>query len=207
MARTKGPVRRRTASAEVSAALLNAAETVLDRDGADGVTVRAVASEAGVAPMGVYNRFTNKEGLLTALAIRAFDGLAAAIEVEPNGDPADRLRRACRGYRDFACTHPARYALVFATGTPAADPESPARTRGSEVFGTLVGMVGDLLAADGVTGVDAAEAAQAVWNGCHGAVTIELAGVSQTPDAATTFERMLDTFIAGVSHTPRQRPR
>lgn len=51
--------RRRTASDQVSAALL-----------------RAVAREAGVAPMGVYNRFENKEGLIAALASRALDELA-----------------------------------------------------------------------------------------------------------------------------------
>ena len=42
--------RRRTASHQVSAALLNAAETVLDRDGTVGVTIRAVAQEAAVSP-------------------------------------------------------------------------------------------------------------------------------------------------------------
>ena len=43
-------VRRRTASHQVSAALLDAAETVLDRDGTGGVTIRAVAHQAAVSP-------------------------------------------------------------------------------------------------------------------------------------------------------------
>src|SRR5690349_11778671 len=86
--------RTRTASEQVSAALLQAAETVLDRDGVIGVTVRAVAREAGVAPMGVYNRFVNKDGLLEALAIRTFDELAVAIEVPTGTEPIERLLRA-----------------------------------------------------------------------------------------------------------------
>ena len=86
---SKAPVRRRTASHEVSAALLHAAETVLDRDGIDGVTIRAVAHEAAVSPMSVYNRFDNKEGLIVALAMRALEQLAEAIDV-PDGRRAGR---------------------------------------------------------------------------------------------------------------------
>src|ERR687893_273816 len=48
---------QRTPSRDLEAALVDAAERVLVRDGLRGLTVRAVATEAGVAPMGVYNRF------------------------------------------------------------------------------------------------------------------------------------------------------
>jgi len=187
--------RRRTASEQVSAALLSAAETVLDRDGAAAVTVRSVAQEAGVAPMGVYNRFTNKDGLLAALALRAFDGLAAAIEVDTSGTPADRLRRSAQGYRRFAISHPARYALIFAAGSPAADPASPVTARGREVFGTLVDLVAALALGPGL---DPREAAQAVWNAQHGAVTLEVAGLVQTPDATAAFARTIDLVIRGL---------
>lgn len=187
--------RSRTASEQVSAALLQAAETVLDRDGVAGVTVREVAREAGVAPMGVYNRFANKDGLLEALAIRTFDELAAAIEVPTGLDPIQRLLLACRGYRGFALTHPARYSLVFASGSPAAVTSSPARTRGAEVFQTLVAMVRDV---SSDTDSDPVEDGQTVWNAVHGAVTIELAGVGQTSDATASFDHMLNMLVRGM---------
>jgi AcrR family transcriptional regulator len=108
---TKPPVRRRTASHQVSVALLHAAETVLDRDGTGGVTVRAVAHEAAVSPMSVYNKFENKDGLLVALAMRALDQLGKAIDVPKDVEPVERFRQACRRYREFALRHPARYSL------------------------------------------------------------------------------------------------
>ena len=67
--------RGRTPSADVERELLAAAETVLVRDGPGGLTVRAVAAEAGIAPMGVYNKLGGKDGLVDALLIRGFDRL------------------------------------------------------------------------------------------------------------------------------------
>lgn len=190
--------RRRTASDQVSAALLSAAEAVLDREGTSGVTVRAVAREANVAPMGVYTRFDNKEGLLSALATRALDELADAIAVSAKVDPAERFRRACRGYREFALRHPARYSLVFTAGSPLEDVTSPVAAHGRAVFGTLVDLVAGL--STQTTTSDAFEGAQAVWSAVHGAVTIEQARIGQTTDADASYERMLDLLIAGLSN-------
>src|SRR3984957_15139781 len=75
--------RGRTPSADLERAVLAAAEGVLVRGGPGGLTVRAVATEAGIAPMGVYNRLGGKDGLVDALLIRGFDRL-----------PAPRRRRA-----------------------------------------------------------------------------------------------------------------
>jgi AcrR family transcriptional regulator len=192
---TDGSPRRRTASDEVSAALLGAAEAVLDRSGKDGVTVRAVAKEAAVAPMGVYNRFGSKEGLLAALATRALDELAVAIEVPADLAPVERFRQACRGYRSFAVGNPARYSLIFAAGSPLSDQSSAVAAHGRPVFGVLVGLVDQL----GGRSADASETAQAVWSAMHGAVSVELAGISQTPDPTASFENLLDLLVRGVT--------
>jgi len=189
--------RRRTASDQVSAALLGAAETVLDREGAKGVTVRAVAREADVAPMGVYNRFDNKEGLLAALAMRALDELGTAIDVPTDIEPVERFRRACHGYREFAIRHPARYALIFTGGSPLEDTSSLVAARGRAVFGVLVELVRGLTS--GGAAADPVEGAQAVWSAVHGAVTIEQAKIGQTVDASTSFDHMLGILIDGIS--------
>ncbi|AQT78614.1 hypothetical protein B1R94_04160 [Mycolicibacterium litorale] len=194
---TAAPRRRRTASEQVSAALLSAAETVLDRSGTAGVTIRAVAAEATVAPMSVYNRFGSKEALLSALAMRALDQLGAAIDTPPSVEATERLRRACRSYRGYALTHPARYLLIFATGSPLQDQASPAAAHGRVVFDVLVGLVRAVTAGEPAT--DAVEAAQAVWAAVHGAVTLEIAGIGQTSDPATSYEHLLDLVVAGLA--------
>src|SRR3954469_23904765 len=81
----------RTPSRAVEQALVDAAERVLVRDGLAGVTVRAVATEAGGAPMGVYNRFGSKEALWAAVLVRGFDELHAAVVADADPDPVRRL--------------------------------------------------------------------------------------------------------------------
>src|SRR5919107_2916599 len=81
----------RTPSRAVEQALVDAAERVLVRDGLAGVTVRAVATEAGVAPMGVYNRFGSKDGLVAAVLARGFESLRAAASASDAPDPVERL--------------------------------------------------------------------------------------------------------------------
>src|SRR3954449_919923 len=89
----------RTPSRAVEQALVDAAERVLVRDGLGGLTVRAVATEAGVAPMGVYNRFGNKDGLVAAVLARGFEGLRAATAAAGDGGPGGPARGRGRGHR------------------------------------------------------------------------------------------------------------
>src|SRR5437763_1087484 len=100
------PARRgRTPSADVERELLAAAEAVLVRDGPGGLTVRAVAAEADIAPMGVYNRLGGKDGLVDALLIKGFDRLRESLEASmaAHGEPVVRNRFIACGlaYRQF----------------------------------------------------------------------------------------------------------
>jgi AcrR family transcriptional regulator len=170
---------------------------VLDRDGIDGVTVRAVAHEAVVSPMSVYNRFDNKEGLIVALAMRALGQLAEAIDVPDDIEPVERFRRACRSYREFALLHPARYSLIFGAGSPLEDQSSEVARSGRAVFTVLVELIRALRS--GVSEQESAEDAQIVWSAIHGAVTIEHVRIGQTPNAANTFDHMLELLTDSLA--------
>lgn len=194
--------RRRTASNQVSAALLDAAETVLDRDGVGGVTIRAVANNAAVSPVSVYNRFGSKDGLIVALALRTLAQLASAIDVTADVDPVGRFVQACKNYREFALRYPARYALIFGAGSPLEDQTSEVARSGRAVFDTLAGLI-SAMKSDG-SERDSAEDAQIVWNAVHGAVTIEQAGIGQTPNATETFEHLLEVFTDTLASSDQQ---
>ena len=110
--------RSRTPSAEVERELLAAAEAVLVRDGPGGLTVRAVAAEAGIAPMGLYSRLGGKDGLVDALLISGFDRLRAAIEAGDEPDTAARLYNCGLRYRNFALGNRHLHAIMFQDAIP-----------------------------------------------------------------------------------------
>jgi AcrR family transcriptional regulator len=200
----QAPARRgRTPSADVERELLAAAEAVLVREGPGGLTVRAVATEAGIAPMGVYNRFGDKDGLVDALLIKGFDRLREAIE---GGLTAGIAQDAVAGfyacglrYREFALANPHFYAIMFEGAFPREHSNAEVGEHAHAAFGALVRAV-QLAAAAGVLAApDPAEAAQQIWSAVHGAVTLELHGLVQTTDPERTYQASLLTLVYGLA--------
>jgi AcrR family transcriptional regulator len=75
--------------------VLDAAEVLLERDGAEAFSTTAVARLAGVSVGSVYRFFPDKEAIVEALAVRYWSdfadlvaGVAEADEQEPVADPA-----------------------------------------------------------------------------------------------------------------------
>ena len=193
--------RARTRSADVERELLAAAEAVLTREGPGGLTVRAVATEAGIAPMGVYNHLGGKDGLVEALLVRGFDRLRAAVEPGDEPDMLDRLTNSQRRYRDFALVNPHLYAMMFENAVP--HERSPAFSEhAAAAFTALVRNI-ELAAATGaITAPEPRAAAQQVWSAVHGAVTLELKGLVQVPDPEAAFLALVATLLRGLAQTP-----
>ena len=191
--------RSRTPSAEVERELLSAAEAVLVRDGPGGLTVRAVAAEAGIAPMGVYNRLGGKDGLVDALLIKGFDRLRAAIESPDDPDMRTRLRDGGLRYREFALANPHFYAIMFEEAIPREHDSAEVEEHARACFGALVRAVEMASAAGVIAAPDPLEAAQQIWSAVHGAVALELRGLVLTEDPAATYGAFLDTMIRGLA--------
>ncbi|HEU5418504.1 MAG TPA: TetR/AcrR family transcriptional regulator [Streptosporangiaceae bacterium] len=190
--------RRRTPSSDVRRELLGAAEAVLVREGPAGVTVRAVAAEAGIAPMGVYNRFGGKDGLVDALLIKGFDGLRAAVASRGEPDMLERLRASGERYRQFALTSRHFYAIMFEGALPHDAISAEATEHARAAFGALVTIVESAALAGVIIAPDPHETAQQIWSTVHGAVTLELQGLVQTPDPAQTYRDTVETVLRGL---------
>lgn len=76
--------------------ILDATLAVLARDGIAGVSVRAVAAEAGVARGLAGYYFTNKAGLVGAALRRIGEQDLDLVAPEPGVEPVDQLRRCLR---------------------------------------------------------------------------------------------------------------
>jgi AcrR family transcriptional regulator len=190
---------KRTPSRNVETALVDAAEAVLARNGPAAVTVRNVAAEAGVAPMGVYNRFGNKEGLVEALLTRGFDGLRQAVAAHGELDPIDRLRASGVRYRQFALQNPQHYAVMFGGAIPHGEFSPELNECAGGAFQELVGHVATAIAAGRLRPGDPVDIAQQIWSAVHGAVTLEMRGQVQTADPERTYLALLDLIIRGLA--------
>lgn len=98
------------------AALRAAAERLVAERGAAGISVRAVAEEAGVSTRAVYSLFGSKEALLVdALAQGAFEFLATEIEQLPQTDDpvVDLVEVGVQVFRRLVLEHPALYRIAF----------------------------------------------------------------------------------------------
>ena len=198
--------RARTRSQDVEQNLLDAAEAVLAREGLAGVTVRAVAAEAGVAPMGVYNRFGSKDGLIEALVMRSFDLLREAVVEHGETDPLQRLRNSGQRYREFALSHPQHYNVIFINNPGAHDGESSeVEEHARAAFEALVDHVVYGIEAGALKPGDPVDLAQQIWSTVHGAVSLELGQMVLTEDPAETYEHLLDLLTAGLTYSASDR--
>lgn len=191
--------RGRTPSADVERELVAAAEAVLVREGPGAVTVRAVAAEAGVAPMSVYNRFGGKDGLVEALLIIGFDRLREAMERGDEPDLRDRLRACGLRYREFALASPHFYAIMFEDAIPRDNDSLLVLEHATAAFEALVRQVELAGAAGVIAAAEPGEIAQQLWCAVHGAVALELKGLLQTPDTLRSYEAFLDTMLRGLA--------
>ncbi len=57
--------------------IAEAARKLLNKEGEDAVTMRRVAAMVGITPMAVYRHYSDRAGLLNALADTGFEELAA----------------------------------------------------------------------------------------------------------------------------------
>lgn len=65
---------------DLKSSLIEAANTILVRDGADALSLRAIAAEVGVSHMAPYAHFKNKKELMQAVATAGFVQMSATME-------------------------------------------------------------------------------------------------------------------------------
>jgi AcrR family transcriptional regulator len=92
--------------------ILDAAIALLDQEGPEAFTMRALADRLGVGTMAVYSHFRGKDEISDAVAQRLLD----TVELPPSrgGDPRRELREVCRGVYRLFTDHPSALRLLTA---------------------------------------------------------------------------------------------
>lgn len=184
-------------------ALLKAAETILERDGLTGLTLRAVAREAGVSHAAPAHHFRDLTGLVSELAAIGYRRFGAAMNdaVVPGRSWAEIGLARAHAYLDFARAYPAMYQLMFRAER--LDMSNPVLKEAANAsFAGLVQAVGEgrgeAVTNDALTLAQAADAARA-WSMMHGFSTLLLDGrlsdiLGRLP-AGSTVDQLLDVML------------
>jgi AcrR family transcriptional regulator len=176
--------------------VLEVAAGILERDGAQAVSTRSVAAAAGVRAASLYPLFGDKDGLLDALAIHAFDiYLAEKRNLARTGDPVSDMRRAWDAHVDFGLRHPAFYLLMFGTGRPGRRPPAA-----DEAHGLLLKFL-DRAAAAGCLRVPPALAARLLLAAVTG-VTLSLIGAPAEDRDPEISARTREALIGSLTTSP-----
>jgi AcrR family transcriptional regulator len=214
------PAVRRRASGEtpyhhgdLHDALLAAAERVLERDGLPGLTLRAVAREAGVSHAAPTHHFGDLSGLLSELAAIGFRRFNQAMIAAGNSEthPLMKALARAKAYVAYAQAQPGMYGLMFRTER--LDMTRPslheAATASFEGLASAVGagrnnaLTGDTL--ETLSLEQAATIARA-WSLVHGFTMLLLDGrlkdiLHRLPEG-TGVEQLLDAMLRSTAPRP-----
>ena len=185
-------------------ALLKAAEQVLERDGLQGLTLRAVAREAGVSHAAPTHHFGDLIGMVSDLAAIGFRQFNAAMAAASRGS-ADAARARATAYVAYARAHPGMYSLMFRTER--IDMTRPAlREAAHASFAGLAGAVGASRherITEETLSLEQVAAIVRAWSLVHGFTTLLLDGrltdilrrLPQGTDAETLLSAMLSSVM------------
>jgi len=148
-------------------ALRDAATAILEEEGLEALSLRAVARRAGVSHAAPYRHYSSHEALLVELASEGFAELRKEIALAAAGPSvqSDRITKIGAAYMRFVAKHPALTRLMFGPQLPDRD-KFPALAEAAESVGADIGAA----LADPVLGLS-------VWAAVHGLAMLILENV------------------------------
>ena len=186
--------------------ILEAAEYLLGRYGHDdAVSIRAVANRVGCTPPAIYLHFEDKTQLLFEVCARRFNELTDAVDLAVGSatDPLGKLVAGSKAYIEFGLANPEHYRILFMQ-KPILTPEQWRTLRVSTTagFNGLEQRCLDLQTAGLMGNHEPSTVAIAVWQLCHGIVSLMVAkpawGWNEVDDMT---EHLLGTYLRGLSHS------
>ncbi|MDM0002848.1 TetR-like C-terminal domain-containing protein [Variovorax sp. J22P240] len=193
------------------AALLAAAQDILESQGLEGLTLRAAARAAGVSHAAPKNHFDDLTGLLSELAAVGFRQFADALQLAAAGHAVaspERFESIGHAYVAFAREHPAMFLLMFRSER--LDMERPALREAIELArqalaGAAAGRLGLSQEAGAPVTPDQSATMVAAWSLVHGFAMLLIDGrlnpvLARRPEGADW-----QTLLTAVFNSRRAR--
>ncbi|MBL4637602.1 MAG: TetR/AcrR family transcriptional regulator [Kofleriaceae bacterium] len=178
--------------------LFDVAVSLLDQHGVSGVTIRAVAREAGVSHSAPVNHYKDRRALLTAIAQAQFEIILEDIEsalLKTPTNQKDRVEVFADAMIKFGFRYPHRYQLLWRGDL--IDHEDPQLLSAMDkIYDQLCD---EIDRAAPRAKVDRDTVAVALWSMVHGYIDMRLSGMFAPLDDKETgkprHRAMLDLFL------------
>lgn len=181
--------------------ILDAARQIINEQGADALSIRAIAERIDYSPAGLYEYFGSKEEIITAVCRQGHERLTQAMTAVDHTLPtAEYLIAIGLAYIQFAMQNPDYYLLMFTNPAFAGTLEQIQEEDSS--FTTLLATIQRGLD-EGIfrprSGYGALEMAYTAWAVVHGIAMLRLTYLTQQPfDFATADHEALRSMVHGL---------
>jgi AcrR family transcriptional regulator len=177
-------------------------------EGVDGVTMRRVASSAGVTAMAIYKHFHDRDALLRAATAAEYARIADYFE-RANARTTVPGMRGMLGYLNYAFDHPQLFRYMFSSRRADAFVFPTDLEAGhSPTFNVLQAIVSQLMDRGIFKRDDIAETALSIWAHAHGLIALYLSGRIAVSRAAfrKLYLRSLDRLVGGLATSTAKTP-
>ena len=168
--------------------ILTAAADLLEKNGVEGVTTRAVCRAAGITAPTLYRHFGDKDGLLRAVVAQGVNAFMAHKRANrQTADAMADLRRGWDRWIAFALERPKLFRLMVESTR-----SNPGATQ--EAFVIMRAIV-ERLATEGRLTTDAGTAARTIWAASNGVLTLFMQG-TPAAEIKPASELLFDALMA-----------
>jgi len=178
---------------DLKAALVDAAVEILRAEGAEALTLRAVARRVGVSQAAPYRHFADRRALVAAVAEQGFRRLQQVMLARISAAQAGGrggLKQVALAYVEFGLANSAEYRVMFGPEVAITDDLPELRETGRSVLGFVAEGIRQLQNAGLVGAGDPWLMAVTTWATLHGLVMLTLDG--QTAGVAPNVDALVE---------------
>lgn len=181
--------------------ILDTAHDLLNAEGRDAVTTRALTSALHIQAPTIYRIFGDKQGLLDQVALHGFSAhLATWTGWTPGADPIDSLRQGWDMHIDWGLLHPQVYSIAY--GEPRMGTSSLAADAIDAILRTQI----EVAAKDGLLAIPVSDAVNMIRATGVGVVFTLLAMPDDSRDM-TLSTRAREATMTAILARPANRDR
>ncbi|PHS63055.1 MAG: TetR family transcriptional regulator [Thalassobium sp.] len=190
-------------------ALLSAAVDSIREQGAENLSLRALARVVGVSQTAPYRHFADKNGLLVELARQTFDELSRVTSerIDPALNCADNLLRAGEAYLRYAIANPEKYRLIFGSSITQREQYPQLQTAARSAFNVLLQLMAEGAQRGEFLPTEPMLLANNCWSSIHGFALLTIDGVFARKEQPLGFDDMLRVHLQmtlrAIQHNPQ----